>query len=320
MSKRRPRNRRARRAPAPDRTRKSAPQQLSFTKMHGLGNDFIVVDTISQPVTLTSEQIRQLSDRHRGIGFDQLLIVAAPDSPDADFNYQIFNADGSEVEHCGNGARCFARYVLDRGLIARTPIRVKTRNRLLELHSEPNGNIRVSMGEPDFAPASLPFNAEPAAQYQLQVADAESGQKTAVTFHAVSMGNPHIVLTVDDCKSAPVDSLGSALSRHPAFPQQVNTGFMEIVDRSTIRLRVFERGAGETQACGTGACAAVVCGIRAGLLDNPVQALLSGGKLTITWGGEGQSVFMTGPAVTVFEGTVTLPTSQAPNATRRRQA
>ena len=317
MSKRRPRNR-PRRPPA---SRRGATQprahRLTFTKMHGLGNDFMVVDAISQPVVLTRELIRQLGDRNRGVGFDQLLVVAPPDSPDADFNYQIFNADGGEVEHCGNGARCLARYVLDRGLTARTPIRVKTRNRILELHSYPDGTIQVAMGNPDFAPAALPFVAEPAAQYQLQVAEpTEPSRQVEVTLQAVSMGNPHIVLTVDDCENAPVGTVGAALSVHSAFPQQVNAGFMEIVDRSTIRLRVFERGAGETQACGTGACAAVVCGIQAGELDTPVQVHLRGGELTIDWQGEGHPVLMTGPAATVFEGTVTLPLDQQASDTR----
>lgn len=309
MSKRRPRNRPRRPAASHRGTAQPRTRRLTFTKMHGLGNDFMVLDAISQPVELNRDHIRQLGDRHRGIGFDQLLIIAPPDSPDADFNYQIFNADGGEVEHCGNGARCFARYVLDRGLIASAPIRVKTRNRILELHSNPDGTIQVSMGSPDFSPAALPFMAAPAAQYQLQVADpAEPSCQMEVTFQAVSMGNPHIVLTVADCETAPVDTLGPALCHHQAFPQQVNAGFMEIVDRSTIRLRVFERGAGETQACGTGACAAVVCGIQAGQLDTPVLARLKGGELTIDWQGEGHPVLMTGPAASVFEGTVIITT------------
>lgn len=308
MSKRRPRNRPRRPAASHRGASQPKARRLAFTKMHGLGNDFMVLDAISQPVELNREQIRQLGDRHRGIGFDQLLIIRPPDSPDADFNYQIFNADGGEVEHCGNGARCFARYVLDRGLIARTPIRVKTRNRVLELDSSPDGGIRVSMGNPDFSPAALPLEAAPAAQYQLQIADAgDPSRQVEVTFQAVSMGNPHVVLTVDDCENAPVGTLGAALCHHPAFPQQVNAGFMEIVDRSTIRLRVFERGVGETQACGTGACAAVVCGIQTGQLDTPVLAHLTGGELIIDWQGEGHPVLMTGPATTVFEGTVTLP-------------
>lgn len=278
------------------------PIRVSFTKMHGLGNDFMVIDQISHPVDLTPGQIRQLGDRHRGVGFDQLLMIAAPTRPDADFSYRIFNADGSEVEHCGNGARCFARYVLKRGLIARSPIRVQTRNRLLELHSQDKELISVDMGEPDFAPAALPFIAasqQPA--YQLDI-----DQHGAVTFQVISMGNPHIVLTVADCESAPVGSLGSLLGKHGAFPQGVNVGFMQIIDRDTIRLRVFERGAGETEACGTGACAAVVGGIQAGRLNHRVRALLNGGELTIEWAGSGKPVIMTGPATTVFEGSVLI--------------
>lgn len=278
------------------------PLRVNFTKMHGLGNDFMVIDQISNPVELSPEQIRQLGNRHRGVGFDQLLIIAPPTRPDADFSYRIFNADGSEVEHCGNGARCFARYVLARGLTAISPIRVQTRNRLLELHTHDQSQVSVDMGEPDFAPSSLPFTV--AAQqptYQLQTAEHGS-----VEFQAVSMGNPHIVLTVADCDSAPVASLGPLLCTHAAFPQDVNVGFMQIVDRDTIRLRVFERGAGETEACGTGACAAVVCGIQAGKLNNRVRALLTGGELTIEWAGAGKPVIMTGPATTVFEGTVTI--------------
>lgn len=287
------------------RTQNRAPEQalrVNFTKMHGLGNDFMVIDQISHPVELSAEQIRSLGDRHRGVGFDQLLIIAPPTRPDADFSYRIFNADGSEVEHCGNGARCFARYVLMRGLAARSPIRVQTRNRLLELHTDDNAQVSVDMGEPDFAPASLPFVADTRQPgYQLNVESYGT-----VDFQAVSMGNPHIVLTVADANTAPVGSLGPELCSHAAFPQGVNVGFMQIVDRDTIRLRVFERGAGETEACGTGACAAVACGIQAGLLNTRVRAVLTGGELTIEWAGAGQPVIMTGPATTVFEGSVLI--------------
>jgi diaminopimelate epimerase len=323
------------------------PLRVPFTKMHGLGNDFMVVDMITHAVTLSPAQIRQLGDRHRGVGFDQLLIIEPPQHPDADFNYRIFNADGSEVEHCGNGARCFAQYVLNRGLIARSPIRVQTRNRLLQLHTGEDGLVSVEMGEPDFAPASLPFDSDVQADlYALSVSyphkagteaggteeegagngvsgngvsgnvgsdnsgsrnsGSKNGGSGTVHFRAVSMGNPHIVLQVDNCEDAPVHSLGAVLCKHPAFPQGVNVGFMQIVDRQTIRLRVFERGAGETEACGTGACAAVVCGIRAGLLDSKVRTLLNGGELTIEWAGAPHAVIMTGPATTVFEGTALL--------------
>lgn len=281
---------------------KDQPLRVNFTKMHGLGNDFMVIDQISHPVALSPAQIRQLSNRHRGVGFDQLLIIAPPTRPDADFSYRIFNADGSEVEHCGNGARCFAQYVLARGLAGRSPIRVQTHNRLLELHADDNAQVSVDMGEPDFNPASLPFSA-PAQQFVYQL---DAGQHGTAEFQAVSMGNPHIVLTVADSDTAPVHTLGPLLCTHAAFPQGVNVGFMQILDRDTIRLRVFERGAGETEACGTGACAAVVCGIAAGKLNNRVRALLTGGELIIEWAGNGKPVIMTGPATTVFEGTVLI--------------
>lgn len=287
--------------------------RIPFTKMHGLGNDFVVLDMISNPVQLSTAQIRTLGDRHRGIGFDQLLVIDAPRRPDADFHYRIYNADGSEVEHCGNGARCFARFVLDRGLIARGPIRVQTQNRLLALHTQGENLVSVDMGEPDFNPATLPFTAEQASDYQLSVDFPGDGQaSTMVTFFAASMGNPHIVLITDNCDTAPVDSLGPLLCTHPAFPRGVNVGFMQIIDRRTIRLRVHERGAGETAACGTGACAAVTCGIRAGLLDDDVTVQLKGGELQISWQGPGQPVIMTGPAETVYEGTITIKRETEP--------
>lgn len=279
--------------------------RLPFTKMHGLGNDFVVIDLISHPVSLSSEQIRELGDRHRGIGFDQLLMIDAPSRPDADFLYRIFNADGSEVEHCGNGARCFAKYVLDRGLIANSPIHVETANRLLTLHSNADGLVQVDMGEPEFTPASLPLDTQQQDSYQITVNT--DGSDHSIEFYAVSMGNPHAVLIVPDCEKAPVKSLGARIGKLPLFPQGVNVGFMEIQDRNHIRLRVFERGAGETEACGTGACAAVVAGIKAGLLNNTVIAALDGGKLEINWEGENHPVLMTGPAATVFEGHITLP-------------
>lgn len=294
-----------------NRSQRKAFSRLPFTKMHGLGNDFVVIDLISHPARLSHEQIRELGDRHRGIGFDQLLMIDAPTRPDADFLYRIFNADGSEVEHCGNGARCFAKYVLDRGLIANSPIHVETANRLLTLHSNADGQVQVDMGEPDFTPASLPLNASQQESYPLTVNI--DNREHDVEFYAVSMGNPHAVLVVPDCESAPVAALGSRIGKLPLFPQGVNVGFMEIQDRRHIRLRVFERGAGETEACGTGACAAVVAGIKAGLLSNTVTAALNGGQLEITWEGEGSPVLMTGPAATVFEGQIVLPNTPLTN-------
>lgn len=280
--------------------------RVPFTKMHGLGNDFVILDLISNPIQLSQDQIRLLANRHRGIGFDQLLMIEPPQRPDADFTYRIFNADGSEVEHCGNGARCFARYVLNRGLIARTPIRVQTKNRLLELNTLADGQVSVDMGPPDFDPKALPFTSPAQPSYTLMLTDTSLAGPATVTFQAVSMGNPHIVLLVDDCETAPVATQGSALCCHAAFPQGVNVGFMQVINRQTIRLRVFERGAGETEACGTGACAAVVCGIQQGLLDSKVRAVLNGGELIVEWTGNGQPVIMTGPATSVYEGTAVL--------------
>ena len=289
-------------------TQSKSIQRVPFTKMHGLGNDFVVLDTISHPIDLSPAQVRQLGDRKRGIGFDQLLIIGPPLRPDADFSYRIFNPDGSEVEHCGNGARCFARYVLHRGLIARSPIRVQTMNRLLELHSHHDGQVTVDMGAPDFSPASLPFNIDIQQPFYTLTVPQQPGSEimTDVTFQAVSMGNPHIVLNVADCEHAPVSTLGAVLCEWPSFPKGVNVGFMQIIDRSTIRLRVFERGAGETEACGTGTCAAVVCGIKAGLLDSRVRAILTGGELEIEWHGAESPVLMTGPATMVYEGVLLL--------------
>lgn len=280
--------------------------RVPFTKMHGLGNDFVILDLISNPIQLNQDQIRRLADRHRGIGFDQLLMIEPPQRPDADFTYRIFNADGSEVEHCGNGARCFARYVLNRGLIARTPVRVQTKNRLLELITLADGQISVDMGPPDFDPKALPFTSPAQPSYTLMLTGTSLAGPATVTFQAVSMGNPHIVLLVDDCETAPVATQGPALCCHAAFPQGVNVGFMQVINRQTIRLRVFERGAGETEACGTGACAAVVCGIQQGLLDSKVRAVLNGGELIVEWTGNGQPVIMTGPATSVYEGTAVL--------------
>ena len=276
--------------------------QLPFTKMHGLGNDFMVIDLISNPVVLTSTQIRRLADRHSGIGFDQLLLIEAPTRPDVEFNYRIFNADGNEVEHCGNGARCFARFVLDKGLTAHREMRVQTMRGVIVLSVGDDGFVTVDMGTPDFTPAALPFVADQAPVYQRTLT--VEGQPLSVTFHAVSVGNPHAVIAVDDVAASPVRAIGTALGSHPDFPRGVNVGFMQILDRSRIRLRVFERGAGETQACGTGACAAVVCGRAAGLLDADVLAHLTGGDLRLSWAAAGQPVIMRGTAASVFEGSI----------------
>ncbi|GGX85055.1 diaminopimelate epimerase [Litchfieldella qijiaojingensis] len=274
---------------------------LHFTKMHGLGNDFMVVDLVTQRARLREEQVRRLADRHFGIGFDQLLIVEPPLDPDMDFRYRIFNADGGEVENCGNGARCFARFVRDQRLTHKREIRVETAGGPLTLLVEDDGRVTVDMGTPRFAPETVPFEAEEDRdRHALEV----DGERLEVG--VVSMGNPHAVLRVDDIDQAPVAHLGPLIEAHPRFPQRVNAGFMQIVSCHEIRLRVFERGSGETLACGTGACAAVACGIRQGLLDSPVTVHLRGGDLTITWGGDGTSLKMTGPAERVFDGRVAL--------------
>jgi len=275
--------------------------ELHFTKMHGLGNDFVVLDGINQRVALSTAHIQHLADRHFGVGCDQLLLVEAYAGADAAFRYRIFNADGGEVEQCGNGARCFARFVYDQGLTDQTTIPVMTASGRIVLHIQADGQVMVNMGVPVLAPAQIPFIAE--GQQTLYSVDA-GGETLALA--AVSMGNPHAVLQVMDVDSAPVATLGALLESHPAFPKRVNVGFMQVVARDRIRLRVFERGCGETLACGTGACAAVVAGRLQGLLDEQVSVSLPGGELRIQWQGAGQPVAMTGPAVTVFRGTLTL--------------
>jgi len=275
--------------------------RLRFSKMHGLGNDFVVIDGVSQKVRLSPERIRQLADRHLGIGCDQLLLVEAPDNADVDFRYRIFNGDGSEVENCGNGARCFAIFVRERKLTGKRTIRVETASGIMELQVVDNDKVIVDMGVPRLVPAHIPFQAEQqAASYTLDV-DGES-----YTIGAVSMGNPHAVLIVDNVAQAPVAELGPKIEHHPRFPQRVNVGFMEIVSPSEINLRVFERSAGETLACGTGACAAVVAGRLQQKLNSEVKVNLPGGSLHIRWEGEGHPVIMTGPAVTVFHGQVKI--------------
>lgn len=272
---------------------------LHFTKMHGLGNDFMVVDLVTQRARLDSERIRALADRRFGIGFDQLLLVEPPSRPDMDFRYRIFNADGSEVENCGNGARCFARFVLDQKLTARREIAVQTAGGNLLLKVADDGRVRVDMGAPRFAPSDIPLTAETESHdYALDI-DGET-----ISLDALSMGNPHAVIDVESVDHAPVTTLGPRIEAHPRFPRRVNVGFLEIVSRQRVRLRVFERGVGETLACGTGACAAVVSGIRRGLLDQHVEVTLPGGNLSIEWAGPGHSVIMIGPAERVFDGRI----------------
>ena len=275
--------------------------QLRFTKMHGPGNDFVVVDLITQRFKLKPHHVRKIADRHFGIGCDQVLAVEIPTQPEVDFRYRIYNAEGSEVEQCGNGARCFARFVRDKRLTGKPRIRVETLAGIIELEITENREVRVDMGAPVLSPADIPFDAaEQATDYALDV----DGQTWQVG--AVSMGNPHVVLPVENVDTAPVERVGPIAESHPRFPQRVNVGFMQVVDRRNIRLRVFERGVGETLACGTGACAAVVAGIVQGRLDNQVNVTLPGGKLSIDWPGPGQPVIMTGPATTVFEGQIQL--------------
>ena len=274
---------------------------VPFTKMPGAGNDFVVFDGVTRPVPLTPEKIRRLADRHFGIGCDQVLLVERPTVSGADFRYRIFNADGGEVEQCGNGARCFVHFVRDRRLTAKDEIAVETLSGMIYPRLEPDGNVTVNMGVPRFEPAEVPFEASTRENvYDLEV----NGRKLSVT--VLSMGNPHAVQVVPEVDSAPVNTQGPLIERHPRFPQRVNAGYMQIVDRGHIRLRVYERGAGETLACGSGACAAVVAGRQRGLLDDKVDVKLLGGTLRVSWAGEGQPVWMTGPAVTVFEGTIDL--------------
>ena len=275
--------------------------RLAFTKMQGLGNDFIVIDAVRQAVTLEPERIRRLADRHFGIGCDQVLVVEPAQGPNADFRYRIFNADGSEVAQCGNGARCFARFVKEKGLSDHDRIRVETRAGALVLHLVAGDEVLVDMGIPRHAPDQIPLNAEVEAdRYGLDL----EGER--VEFSAVSMGNPHAVLQVASTAKAPVESWGPILESHPLFPERVNVGFLEVVNRHQARLRVYERGSGETLACGSGACAAAVVGIEQGLLESPVDVELPGGHLTINWQGRGFPVMMQGPAVTVFEGEIEL--------------
>ena len=274
---------------------------LKFTKMHGAGNDFVVLDGVRQHVDLSTEQLRLLADRHFGVGCDQILLVEKAQRPEADFRYRIFNADGGEVEQCGNGARCFVRFVHDHGLTHKREIVVETKSGLISPRLEDDGRVTVNMGAPIFDAALVPFDGgSGAASETLEVA----GETLQIS--ALSMGNPHAVQVVADAERAPVEKLGPLIERHPRFPRRVNAGFMQVMDRRHIRLRVYERGSGETLSCGTGACAAVVAGIRRGLLDSTVSVATRGGLLTIAWNGEGAPVLMTGPAIIVFEGEISL--------------
>ncbi len=274
---------------------------LNFTKMHGLGNDFVVFDATNQSVELSADQIRLLADRRFGVGCDQILLVESAQGEGVDFRYRIFNADGSEVQQCGNGARCFARFVRDKGLIDRDEIVVETASGVITLYIEADGLVRVNMGVPDFRPAALPFMPlKEKRVYELIVGD------EPLSIGAVSMGNPHAVYQVADVDAAPVEQLGPLIESHPRFPERVNAGFMQVLDRGHIRLRVYERGSGETLACGTGACAAVAVGRHWGELDEEVRVSLPGGDLTIRWAGRGEPLWMSGPATTVFEGRIEL--------------
>ncbi len=274
--------------------------QVAFTKMHGLGNDFVVFDAITQPIALSPAQVRRLADRRRGVGCDQVLLVERAHGA-ADFRYRIFNADGNEVEQCGNGARCFARFVREHGLSAKDEIAVETLGGVIYPRIEADGQVTVNMGVPRLEPQAVPFEA-PARQtvYDLAVGD------RLVQVSVLSLGNPHAVQLVADVDQAPVATLGPLIEHHARFPQRVNAGFMQVLDRAHVRLRVYERGVGETLACGTGACAAVVAGRLRGLLDARVAVQLPGGVLHVAWAGEGEPVWMTGPATTVFEGRIDL--------------
>ena len=280
---------------------------LSFTKMHGAGNDFVVLDAIRQTVVLSPDMIRRIADRHVGVGCDQLLLVERPTRADADFRYRIFNADGGEVAQCGNGARCFARFVHHYGLTSAREIRVETASGIIVPRLEDGGQVTVNMGAPRFAPAEVPFVADAeASQYAL---DVEGGIWLA---SVLSMGNPHTVLFVDAVEDAPVTSLGAILESHPRFPQRVNVGFAQVVDAHHLRLRVFERGAGETLSCGTGACAAVVAGIRSGYVTSPVKVSTRGGVLQIAWDGNADDpVWLTGPTAISFEGVLPVTLLEA---------
>lgn len=286
--------------------------KLKFTKMHGAGNDFVVIDAINQQIDFNTDQWRRLGDRRFGVGADQILVVERPLEPGCDFRYRIFNSDGGEVEQCGNGSRAFVRFVSEKGLTDKRSIRVQTMAGIIEPRLEDDGSVTVDMGAPVLEPAAVPFDSagltgRPEGRDTLwPLSLRQGGAEHTVFVSVVSMGNPHAVQTVGDVDNAPVAELGPQIEHHPRFPKRVNAGFMQVVHRQHVKLRVYERGAGETLACGTGACAAVVAGIRRGLLDSPVRVSARGGELSIAWAGEGEPVYLSGPAVTVFEGEIEL--------------
>ena len=274
---------------------------IKFTKMHGAGNDFVVLDGVRQRISLTTQQLRLLADRHFGVGCDQILLVEKAHDTSADFRYRIFNADGGEVEQCGNGARCFVRFVHEQKLTSKPEIVVETHNGLIRPRLEEDGRVMVNMGAPVFSAERIPYTGG-----DIEVMQSLDVAGESVMISIVSMGNPHAVHIVDDVESAPVEKTGPLIENHPSFPKRVNAGFMQVMDRHHVRLRVFERGSGETLSCGTGACAAVVSGIRRGLLDSPVSVATHGGTLSIAWAGIGEPVLMSGPAISVFSGEINL--------------
>ena len=269
--------------------------------MHGLGNDFVVIDAINQPITLSPDQFRQIADRKHGIGCDQTLLVEKPKHPKADFKYRIFNADGSEVAQCGNGARCFAQFVRDQGMSDQNPIRVETNAGQLVLNLKDEGWVTVNMGTPEFEPASIPIASSHSQDwYEL------NQDELSARFAVAQIGNPHAVILVDDTDTAPIETIGPWLQQHPFFPEGVNVGFLQMLDRTAAKLRVFERGVGETQACGSGACAAVAIGVKLGWFDPSVKIQLLGGELTIEYAGVGKPIFLTGPTASIYHGTIEL--------------
>lgn len=273
---------------------------VKFTKMHGLGNDFVLIDAVKQNIKVTPKLAKRLANRNLGIGCDQVLVLEPPSTKNVDFDYRIFNADGTEVEQCGNGARCLGRYIFDQRLSGKRSLLLKTKNRVMEIQSKPQKLISVNMLAPIFEPTKIPFQAErPETVYSLEADEIH-------LVSVLSMGNPHAVIQVADINTAPVKEVGQRLQKHQRFPESVNVGFMQIIDRQRIKLRVFERGVGETQACGSGACAAAVAAIQQELVDHQISVELQGGELTIEWRGDSQPVFMTGPAVTVFHGQIKL--------------